>query len=49
MERKEPLTAAFYKTKQGNQPCRDYFLEFIRDDRRIVAADEVAEIYKTLE
>lgn len=39
MERKEPLTAAFYKTKQGNQPCRDYFLEFTRDDRRIVGAD----------
>lgn len=39
MERKEPLEAAFYKSKRGNQPCRDFLLSLTRDDRREVGAD----------
>ncbi|MBR6215795.1 MAG: type II toxin-antitoxin system RelE/ParE family toxin [Spirochaetaceae bacterium] len=39
MERATPLEAAFYKTRQGNQPCRDFLLELNRDDRREIGAD----------
>lgn len=39
MEREEPLEAAFYKTRQNNQPCRDFLLSLARNDRREVGAD----------
>lgn len=39
MEREEPLGAAFYKTRQGNQPCRDFLLGLDKDDRCEVGAD----------
>lgn len=39
MEREEPLEAAFYKTRQNNQPCRDFLLSLDRNDRREVGAD----------
>ena len=39
MERDFPLEAAFYKTEQGNQPCRDYLLSLTREDRKEVGAD----------
>lgn len=39
VEREKALEAAFYKTKQGNQPCRDFLLELGRDDRREVGSD----------
>ena len=39
MERETPLDAAFYKTKQDNQPCRDYLMSLSKDDRREVGAD----------
>ena len=39
MEREEPLGAAFYRTGNGNQPCRDYLMSLSRDDRREVGAD----------
>ena len=38
-EREQPLGAAFYKTEQGNQPCRDYLMSLSRDARREVGAD----------
>ncbi|WP_307771445.1 type II toxin-antitoxin system RelE/ParE family toxin [uncultured Treponema sp.] len=39
MVRETPLDAAFYKTKQDNQPCRDYLMSLSKDDRREVGAD----------
>ena len=39
MERKEPLKAVFYKSLQGNQPCREFLLSLDRDDRREVGSD----------
>ncbi len=39
MEREKPLEAAFYKSEQGNQPCRDYLMSLSRDDRREVGAN----------
>ena len=39
MEREQPLEAAFYMTRQGNQPCRDFLLELTRDDRREVGSN----------
>ena len=39
MERENPFNAAFYKTEQGNQPCRDYLMSLSRDDRREVGAN----------
>lgn len=39
MEREQPLEAAFYMTRQGNQPCLDFLLELTRDDRREVGSD----------
>lgn len=39
MEREKPLEAAFYKTRQGNQPCRDFLLSVESADRREIGAD----------
>lgn len=39
MVRETPLDAAFYETKQDNQPCRDYLMSLSKDDRREVGAD----------
>lgn len=38
MERKEPLSTVFFKTEQGNQPCRDFILSLSQDDKREVGA-----------
>ena len=39
MKREKPLEAAFYKTEQGNQPCRDYLMSLSKEDRREVGAN----------
>lgn len=39
MDRETPLTAAFYQTPNGNQPCRDFLMELTRDDRREIGSD----------
>ena len=36
MERENPLSAAFFQTESGSQPCRDFILSLSQDDKREV-------------
>ena len=45
MERDEPLKAAFFKTENENQPCRDFILSLSQDDKREVGA-KIFEVQK---
>ncbi len=39
IERETPLNVVFYETQQRSQPCRDFLLTLVKDDRREVGAD----------